>query len=153
MASKTSAVAAVMVMMAIALIMQCNVAMAADAPSPAPATGSASSYQASLVAGLVKVMMEAVVQREFEVEIREALGEFVSFVCYFIYWRQEYYNGGSDKTGLCCSGSRGEEKLQAALDQEILAAAAAETGKSHTAETFLLPVTFFLSPRFLSLGN
>ncbi len=37
--------------------------------------------------------------------------------------------------------------------QEILEAAAAETGKSHTAETFLLPVTFFLSPRFLSLGN
>jgi hypothetical protein len=42
-----------MVMMAIALIMQCNVAMAVDAPSPAPASGSASSYQASLVAGLV----------------------------------------------------------------------------------------------------
>ncbi|CAM6025584.1 unnamed protein product [Sphagnum balticum] len=152
MASKTSAAAAVMVMMAIALIMQCNVAMAADAPSPAPASGSAPSYQASLVAGLV-VMMEVVVQREFEVEIREALGEFVSFVCYFIYWRQEYYNGGSGKTGVCCSGSRRKEELQAPLDQEILATAAAETGKSHTAETFLLPVTFFLSPRFLSMGN
>jgi hypothetical protein len=46
------------------------------------------AYSLEMMRSKQKVMMEVVVQRDFEVEIREALGEFVSFVCYFIYWRQ-----------------------------------------------------------------
>jgi hypothetical protein len=46
------------------------------------------AYSLEMMRSKQKVMMKVVVQREFEVEIREALGEFVSFVCYFTYWRQ-----------------------------------------------------------------
>jgi hypothetical protein len=46
------------------------------------------AYSLEMMRSKQKVMMEVLVQREFEVEIREALGEFVSFVCYFIHWRQ-----------------------------------------------------------------
>ncbi len=39
------------------------------------------AYSLEMMRSKQKVMMEVVVQRDFEVEI-------VSFVCYFIYWRQ-----------------------------------------------------------------
>lgn len=89
------------------------------------------------------------------------------YACYSVDFFLKFYKSGMEKSILYMYSfhrsifknfvqSRSRESNSFADSwtwQEILAAAAAETGKSHTAETFLLPVTFFLSPRFLSLGN